>query len=142
MRHAFTPPPRASIEDRITKLNELVATRTEKSALALRRLTGAVRPKTTEVGRPYSQAACWFDSLNLLLAEESSNSLQWWTRLQPIRTVAEVALEFAVFTHEPFVYQRIGDEARRMRKLGMTLQAIGKALGVDEKTVRKVVRRI
>lgn len=61
--------------------------------------------------------------------------------MQPIRTVAEVALEFAVFTHEPFVYQRIGDEARRMRRLGMTFQAIGKALCVDEKTVRKVVGR-
>jgi len=62
--------------------------------------------------------------------------------LQPIRTVAEVTLEFAVFTREPFAYQRIGDEARRMRKLGMTLQAIANALGVDEKTVRKVVRDV
>ncbi len=49
-------------------------------------------------------------------------------------------MAFAVFTHEPFVYQRIAAEARRMRKLGMTLQAIGDALGVDEKTVRKVTR--
>ena len=34
--HAFTPPPRAWIIDRITKLNQLFAARTEKSALALR----------------------------------------------------------------------------------------------------------
>ena len=39
--HAFTPPPRAWIADRIERLNELLAARTEKSALALRRLTGA-----------------------------------------------------------------------------------------------------
>ncbi len=52
--HAFTPPPRAWIADRIERLNELLATRTEKSALALRRLTGVVTltPKTPEVGRP------------------------------------------------------------------------------------------
>ena len=53
--HAFTPPPRAWIADRIERLNELLTTRTEKSALALRRLTGPVTltPKTPEVGRPH-----------------------------------------------------------------------------------------
>jgi hypothetical protein len=51
-----------------------------------------------------------------------------------------VPVEFAVFTHEPFIYQRIGVEVRRMRTLGMTLQAIGRALGVQEKTVRNVLR--
>jgi len=80
--HAFTPPPRAWIEDRITKLNDLLAKRTEKSALAFRRLTGAVTltPKQPQVGRPYFQAACKFDSLNLLLADGGSNLLQWWRR--------------------------------------------------------------
>jgi len=52
-----------------------------------------------------------------------------------------VPVEFAVFTHEPFIYQRIGVEVRRMRRLGMTLQAIGGELGVDEKTVRNVLER-
>lgn len=61
--------------------------------------------------------------------------------MRPIRTAAEVPLEFAVFTHEPFIYQRIGAEVRRMRRLGMTLQAIGGELGVDEKTVRNVLER-
>ncbi len=51
-------------------------------------------------------------------------------------------MEFAVFTHEPFIYQRIGAEARQMRTLGMTLHAIGNALGVDEKTVRKVLKTV
>jgi hypothetical protein len=32
-------------------------------------------------------------------------------------------------------------EARRLRALGMTLQAIGRVLGVDEKTVRNVLAR-
>lgn len=49
-------------------------------------------------------------------------------------------LEFAVFAHEPFAYQRIGADVRRMRSLGMTLHAIGAALGVDEKAVRNAIR--
>jgi len=48
-------------------------------------------------------------------------------------------LEFAVFTRDAFRYQEIAAEARRMRMLGMSLRAVGKALGVDEKTVRKAL---
>jgi transposase-like protein len=54
--------------------------------------------------------------------------------------VAEVEVTFAVFTHEPFRFQEIAGEVSRMRRLGMSLRAIGRALGVDEKTVRKVLR--
>jgi hypothetical protein len=61
--------------------------------------------------------------------------------LRPIRTVAAVELEFAVFTHEPFGFQRIAGEAGRLRRLGMSLRAIGAELGVDEKTVRNASRR-
>ena len=39
---ALTPPPRAWIAERVKYLNALLANRTEKSALALRRLTGPV----------------------------------------------------------------------------------------------------
>jgi predicted transcriptional regulator len=51
-----------------------------------------------------------------------------------------VTFDVAVFTHAPFAYERIAGEARRMRKLGMTLQAIGRALGVHEKTVRNTIK--
>ena len=80
--HAFTPPPRAWIAERLRNLNELLAARTEKSALALRRLTGPVTltPEKPEVGRPYFKVHCNVDSLNLLVAEEGSNSLHWWRR--------------------------------------------------------------
>ncbi len=79
---AFTPPPRAWIADRLKNLNELLAKRTEKSALALRRLTGPVTltPEKPEVGRPYFKVRCNVDSLNLLVAEEGSNSFHWWRR--------------------------------------------------------------
>ena len=49
-------------------------------------------------------------------------------------------MEFVVFTQEVFQYQRIGPEADTMRRLGMTFRAIGAALGVDEKQVRKALR--
>ncbi len=76
----FTPPPRAWIADRVTKLNEVLAARTQTSALALRRLTGAVTltPKRPEVGRPYTVRRCRFEGLNFL-AEPGSNLSQWWT---------------------------------------------------------------
>jgi hypothetical protein len=71
---AFTPPPRAWIAERLKNLNALLANRTEKSALALRRLTGPVTltPEKPEVGRPYFRIRCNVDSLNLLVAEEGS----------------------------------------------------------------------
>jgi len=60
-------------------------------------------------------------------------------RLPPIRTAAEVPLEVAVFSLDVFRYQEIAAEARRMRRLGMSLRAIGRALGVDGKTVGKAL---
>lgn len=53
--------------------------------------------------------------------------------------MAEVEITFAVFTHEPFRFQEIAVEVGRMRRLGMSLRAIGLAVSVDEKTVRKVL---
>jgi hypothetical protein len=61
------------------------------------------------------------------------------TRLQPIRTVCEVLLDFPVFTQEPSRFQAIRAEAQAMRQLGMTLNAIATALGVSDKTVRKAL---
>jgi DNA-binding NarL/FixJ family response regulator len=52
-----------------------------------------------------------------------------------------VVVEFVVVTRGEFVWQRIEGEVRRLRGLGMALQAIGRALGVDEKTVRNVLAR-
>jgi hypothetical protein len=70
-QHVFTPPP-----------HDLLSHRTEKSALALRRLTGPVTltPQPPDVGRPYFRVACKFDSLNLLVADGGSNLLRWWRR--------------------------------------------------------------
>ncbi len=53
--------------------------------------------------------------------------------------MAEVEVAFVVFVAETTRGEEITAEAGRMRRLGMSLRAIGKALGVDEKTVRRAV---
>ena len=63
-----------------------------------------------------------------------------WTRLTPIRTVAEIDLEFPIFTQELFLYQKISPKVGELHNLGMNCHQIGKALGVDEKTVKKAIR--
>lgn len=78
--HAFTPPPKAWIADRLTKLNDVLAKRTEQSALSVRRLTGQITltPEKPEVGKPYYRANCKLQTF-ALLEDEGSNSLHWWS---------------------------------------------------------------
>jgi hypothetical protein len=64
-----------------------------------------------------------------------------WSRWSPIRAAGELVVEFAVVTRGEMVWQRVEGEVRRLQGLGMTLQAIGRALGVDKKTVRDVLAR-
>ena len=83
--HAFTPPPKAWIESRVTELTDLLEQRTERSALAFRRLAGPVvlTPKKPDIGKAYYQASCKVDALNLLACEdaaEGSSLLRWWSR--------------------------------------------------------------
>ena len=59
--------------------------------------------------------------------------------MQPIRTISQLELDFALFTREAFPFQAIQAEASVMRRLGMSLRAIGTVLGVDEKTVGKAL---
>jgi len=86
---AFEPPPEAWIADRLAHLEDVLALRTEQSALALRRLLGNVKmtPQKPEVGRSYYTLTCAFQALNLLdLVKDAgnvgqavgSNLLQWW----------------------------------------------------------------
>jgi hypothetical protein len=62
-----------------------------------------------------------------------------WRRLQRIRTISRLDLNFGALTQDAFRFQSIQAEASMMRRLGMSLRAIGAALGVDEKTVRKAL---
>lgn len=102
--------------------------------------------KPSGAGAPRGAPATvgWGDPLNSLQRGEGLRhrpSETQWTRLQPIRTVAEIPVMFTLLTQDPFRYQEIAARAGRLRRLGMTLRAIGEALGVDEKTVRNALRR-
>ena len=84
---AFEPPPVEWIAHRVNQVQEVLESKTEKSALLLRKLVGKISltPKTPEVGRPYYHAKSKLKSFALLknkpLSEEKgSNWCQWWRR--------------------------------------------------------------
>jgi len=62
-----------------------------------------------------------------------------WTRLQPIRTIAEIDLEFTAFTSEPFQYQRFSRKIKQMKDLGMKSSEIARSLGLEPKTVKRAL---
>ena len=61
--------------------------------------------------------------------------------MQRIRTAGEMGVEFSVFAEQSFIYQEIGEEARRLYRLGMRYREIGRTLGIDGKTAKKAIRR-
>ena len=66
-----------------------------------------------------------------------------WTRSQPIRTAADLLLEFPVLeTRRQFAYQAIAEKACKLKALGMSDIAIARSLGVTDKTVAKAISRI
>jgi hypothetical protein len=72
----------------------------------------------------------------------ADHRLEEWTRSQPIRTVAEIALSFSLLeTRPPFAFQAIASEASRLLRLGMPFSSIARHLGVSDKTVAKAIRR-
>ena len=67
--------------------------------------------------------------------------MRWWRRTQRIRTAAEVPLEAALLeTEAKPLYQRVAGKALQLRELGLSLSAIGRRLGADDKTVAKAIR--
>jgi hypothetical protein len=64
----FKTPPMAWIEERVTTLQEVLARRTERSALLLRKLLGLIRlePTQGDIGRPYYRARSRVQVLALL----------------------------------------------------------------------------
>src|SRR5437660_1454204 len=73
-------------------------------------------------------------------AEGGSHSLQRWRRTQRIRTAAAIQVEAVIVDPcDVSVYLRIAEKAKHLRELGMSDSAIGRALGVSDKTVAKSV---
>jgi hypothetical protein len=84
-------PPREWVEERVTRIQEILEQRTSRSALLLRQLLGTIRMEATtpEVGRPYYRARTNLDILAILDnepraapdgREPGSNPLRWWRR--------------------------------------------------------------
>ena len=64
----------------------------------------------------------------------------WWTRLQPIRTAAEIHAHIKVLpTKHPYLYQKLAQKATELHLLDMSFISIGKILNVDPKTAKKAV---
>ena len=82
---AFEPPPVEWIDHRIQQVQDILESRTEKSALLLRQLFGKITltPMNPDIGKPYYQAVSKFKSFALLKSksnsQEGSNWCQWWT---------------------------------------------------------------
>jgi hypothetical protein len=67
--------------------------------------------------------------------------LRWWTRSQPIRTLAEIPLHLPLVDAIPcFVYQQVSEKAAELARLGMSACAIARALKVSDKTVVKALK--
>jgi hypothetical protein len=64
-----------------------------------------------------------------------------WTRTQRIRTTSAIPLDAAVtLAGAPPAYQRLAPRALRLHHLGLSDSAIGRLLGMTDKTVRKAIK--
>jgi hypothetical protein len=89
----FRTPPVERINDRLSKLQDVLELRTAKSAQALRAILGPIQMElvTRDIGGPFYRAVTTLDALALTEsppagAEGGSNSLQRWRRrVQPGR---------------------------------------------------------
>ena len=85
----FQVPPQEWIQERLTKLKEILDRNADRSGLLLRKLLGPLRLEPTsgeDTDRPFYKATTSINTLALLDPltgsdgrEGSSNSLQWWT---------------------------------------------------------------
>jgi len=65
----------------------------------------------------------------------------WRTRLQPIRTTAEITTHIKILpTRQPDLYQKLSKKATQLRLLGMTYGEIAKSLKINRKTATKACK--
>ena len=63
------------------------------------------------------------------------NWLQWRTRLQPIRTAAEITAQIKICpVQRVYLYQKYSQKAKELRLLGMSYEQIAKSLNISKKT--------
>ena len=62
----------------------------------------------------------------------------WRTRLQPIRTAAEITAHIKILpVCQSYLYQKLSQKATQLRLLEMTYQQIAKSLNINRKTAIK-----
>jgi len=67
---------------------------------------------------------------------EGSYAYQWRTRLQPIRTAAEITAQIKIYpVRRVYMYQKFSRKAKEMRLLGMSYEQIAKTLNISKKEV-------
>jgi hypothetical protein len=117
----FKTPPLAWIEERVATLQEVLARRTERSALLLRKLLGTIQlePTQGDIGRPYYRAWSRFQALTLLeedpkegVSEGGSHYLREWRR----RESNPRPCEMTACTIPPFSLQNL-NKSRHSRRL-------------------------
>jgi len=71
----------------------------------------------------------------------NSKSENWWTQLQPIRTLAEISAHIKILpAQQPYLYQKLSKKATQLRLLGMSYGEIAKNLNINRKTATKVCK--
>ena len=66
---------------------------------------------------------------------KGSNWLHWRTRLQPIRTAAEISAQIKLCpVRRVYLYQKYSQRAKELRLLGMSYEQIAKSLNISKKT--------
>ena len=64
--------------------------------------------------------------------------VDWRTLAQPIRTAAIITSRVIIEpTNTPALYQKLSEKAKQLKALGMSTDAIAKALGVSPRTVQR-----
>ena len=59
----------------------------------------------------------------------------WRTRLQPIRTAAEITVQIKICpARRVYLYQKFSQKAKELRLLGMSYEQIAKSLNISKKT--------
>jgi len=62
----------------------------------------------------------------------------WRTRLQPIRTAAEISVNIRILPVRQLpLYQKLAQKATELRLLGLSYNQIAKKLGVGKRTIVK-----
>jgi hypothetical protein len=77
------------------------------------------------------------------VSPDPEGRVKWWTQSQPIRTAAEMPLRLAITQLTPTPrYLQVAEKAAELRRLGMSVCAIARAIGVTDKTVAKALRTL